>query len=179
MHPRPLAITVSFLCMLKSPFLHSVENWIKCDDTILLQQGAKKIFDRGQGCSRHYQGVGGIRCWVGRVQNHFSDGTLFFIFNLKILPILFCWVSRCHLKALFTKVLRSGLTFWNIWIQKLQNWVRSCQHIVGTPCTSVSTQVIEIRFLKKPTMDFKTHFLLVPLKFKRLDHRRSVKLELS
>ena len=26
--------------MLKSPFLHSVENWIKCDDTILLQQGA-------------------------------------------------------------------------------------------------------------------------------------------
>ena len=26
--------------MLKCPFLHSVENWKKCDGTILLQQGA-------------------------------------------------------------------------------------------------------------------------------------------
>ena len=29
-----------FLYVLKSPFLHSVENWIKCDNIILLQQGA-------------------------------------------------------------------------------------------------------------------------------------------
>ena len=51
--PLPLAITVSFLCMLKSPFLHSVENWKKCDDTILLQQGATPMHMGKGGGERH------------------------------------------------------------------------------------------------------------------------------
>ena len=32
------------------------------------------------------------------------------------------------------KFFKTGLTFWNMWIQKLQNWVRRCFHIDGTPC---------------------------------------------
>ena len=72
MHPRPLAITVSFPYVLKSPFLHSVENWIKCDNIIHLQQGAGGIIRgwglRGQGAKIFFLpgggGAGGIiRGW--------------------------------------------------------------------------------------------------------------------
>ena len=137
MHPHPLAITVSFLCMLKFPFLHRFEIGSKCGITRwgLRWQGASLFifyfFARGRGCRRHYQGVEGIQSWGGRAQNHFSDRKLFFIFNLKILLIWFCWVSRCHLKALFTNSSKQILLFE---ICRLQNWVRSCQHIGGTPC---------------------------------------------
>ena len=56
-------------------------------------------------------GAGGIISWGGRVQNHFSDLTLFLIFNLKILPIWFCWVSRCHLKGFYSRILKQILFF--------------------------------------------------------------------
>ena len=50
-------------------------------------------------------------------------------------------------------------------------WPERDLHTIAYP--SVSTQVIEIDFLKKPSKDIKTHFLflLAPWKFGRLDHR--------
>ena len=59
--PLPLAITVSFPYVLKSPFLHSVENWIKCD--------VKRVEVEGAGCKNIFflpggGGAGGIiRVW--------------------------------------------------------------------------------------------------------------------
>ena len=45
----------------------------------------------------------------------FWNLTHFLIFNLKILPIWFSQISRCHLKAFFYKNFKTGLTFWHIW----------------------------------------------------------------
>ena len=101
--------------MLKSPFLHSVENWIKCDDTILLQQGATPIFfARGRGCRRHYQGVGGIRCWSSRVQNHFSDRTLFFDIHFKNTSNLNFLGFKVPNERFFHKDFKTGLIFWHM-----------------------------------------------------------------
>ena len=54
--------------MLKSPFLHSVENWIKCDDTILLQQGATPSMHMGKGGGEHHGGP--VR---GKMSLNFGD----------------------------------------------------------------------------------------------------------
>ena len=56
-------------------------------------------------------GAGGTINWGGRVQNHFSDLTFFFILNLKILPIWFSQVSRCHLKGFHSRISKQGLLF--------------------------------------------------------------------
>ena len=70
-------------------------------------------------------------------QNNFSVLIPFLKFNLKILSILFCWVSRCHLKAFFTRISNTGLNL-DMWFFNFQNLVRSCQHIDGTPCKIVT-----------------------------------------
>ena len=69
----------------------------------------------------------------GMVQKCFCHLTQFFDIQ-RILPISFCWVSRCHLKDFFHKFFKTGLNFWNMWLWELQNLVPSCQHIGGTPC---------------------------------------------
>ena len=68
----------------------------------------------------------------GQGRFFFWNLTLFLIFNLKILPIWFSQVSRCHLKAFFPKDFKTGLTFWHMWFSNFQNLVRICQHIGGT-----------------------------------------------
>ena len=57
-------------------------------------------------------GGGGGRWWEGEAgKNFFLEFDTFFIFNLKILPIWFSQVSRCHLKAFFPRILKQGLLF--------------------------------------------------------------------
>ena len=66
----------------------------------------------------------------------FLEFDIFLIFNLKILPIWFFQVSKCYLKAFFTRISKQGLLFdICMWFFNFQNLVRSCQHIGGTPCT--------------------------------------------
>ena len=59
------------------------------------------------------------------------------IFNLKILPIWFCWIQVSSKRFLF-KNFKTDLTFWYMWFFNFQNLVWSCQHIDGTPCIFIS-----------------------------------------
>ena len=87
----------------------------------------KFFFARGRWCRRHYQ----LR-WQGAKIYFFCQGEVvqeafsaevagcktifqiwnfFLIFNLKILPIWFCWVSRCHLKGFYLNFSKPVLLF--------------------------------------------------------------------
>ena len=79
--------------------------------------GCKKIFfARGRWCRRHYQGVGGIRCWSSRVQNHFSDRTLFFDLQFKNTSNLILLGFKMSSERFLFKDFKKDLTFWNMWI---------------------------------------------------------------
>ena len=58
-------------------------------------------------------GGGGGRWWEEGAGKIFFFGIwhFFFIFILKILPIWFSQVSKCHLKAFFPRILKQGLLF--------------------------------------------------------------------
>ena len=77
--------------------------------------GARGIINWGGRVKKHFFflqggcGAGGIFSWGGRVQNHFSDLKFFLISNLKILPIWFFQVSRCHMKDFYSRILKQGL----------------------------------------------------------------------
>ena len=97
-------------------------------------------------------GAGGIINWGGRVQKKFfCQGVVvqealsvegagcktifqiwhfFLILNLKILPIWFSQVSRCHLKDFYSRILKQGLLFaicdfsiFKIWSEVVNLWV--------------------------------------------------------
>ena len=69
--------------------------------------------------------------WFGaNLSLFFAVRENFLIFDCKSLAVLFCSMSRCHLKDLGT----TDLTLWNIWFWKSQNWVAMCPHIGGTLC---------------------------------------------
>ena len=60
--------------------------------------------------------------------------TFFFDFQFRNTSNLIFSDFKVSSKSFFPKDSKIGLTFWHIWFQKFQNWVRSCQHIDGTPC---------------------------------------------
>ena len=64
---------------------------------------------------KNCQGVK-VQVQVARCKTFFGIWQLFLILNLKILPIWFSYVSRCHLKDFFHKVFKTGLTFWNSYV---------------------------------------------------------------
>ena len=81
----------------------------------------------------------------GRVHFFFWIWHIFLIFNLKILQIWFSYVSRCHLKAFFTRLSKQVSLFDISDWKKIENCVRSCQHIGGTPCNKISVYDISFR----------------------------------
>ena len=98
----------------------------------------------------HVQGVPPI-CWQLRAKfwkskNHicqkvnpfFSEFDTFFYVQFKNTSNLIFSSFKVPSKSFFSKNFKTGLTFWHMWFFNFQNSVRSCQHIVGTPCISKS-----------------------------------------
>ena len=78
-----------------------------------------------------------------RVQNFFWNLTLFFEIQFKNTSNLIFLGFKVPSESFFHKNFKIGLTFWHIWFQKIENWVRTCFHIGGTLCIYVIS-VVEI-----------------------------------
>ena len=114
-HHHPLAITVSFLCILKSNFLQSVEIGSKCDANYSFFTAGFNPMHRGKG-EGHRGLVGTSWHWncsnLPNIEGHFKVPS----------------------ESFFPKNFKTRLTFWHMWFFYFQNLVRSCQHIGGTLC---------------------------------------------
>ena len=95
---------------------------------------------------------------------------IFLIFKLKILPISFSQVSRCHLKAFFTTISKQVLLFGICGFINYKIRVQSCQHIGGTSSsgnhyifTSLCHRQIGLQIYQndKQTIENWTYFLKI------------------
>ena len=74
--------------------------------------------------------------WISKklVPIFFWNLTPFFDFKFKNTSNLIFLGFKVPSESFFPKNFKIGLTFWHMWFKDFQNWVRSCQHIDGTPC---------------------------------------------
>ena len=73
-------------------------------------------------------GRGGLeKLFFGNL-THFFDIQFKNTFNLILLSF------KVPSERFFHKNFKTGLTFWNMWFKKIENWVGSCPHLGGTPC---------------------------------------------
>ena len=84
----------------------------------------KKIA-RGWGCRCRFRWHCAIFFW---------NLTQFFDIQFKNTSNLIFKGFKVPSKRFFQKYFKTGLTFWHMWFKKIENWVRSCQHIGGTLC---------------------------------------------